>query len=635
MAEGGADPLFTLDVVRDFILSQDGKVSNHTLVTHFKTFLNDSNRKVANRLKFKEYVNALAVVKLDTSGEKLLVLKKKYRSSFTGADLAKPATAGAASSGKKDKPLDGAKYAKARQKQQKEKAAERAKALDQTGKSASEGDLTKSIDDEKENRIQTGSLECLLDVGASSTIAEELVAEITGTVESSETSMLSHDRFVSPTRNKDVLVGLEEPAVDVVPELVTQKPPEPTIVVSSDDIPTDVNMAQPEPTVMAQPDPTVTTASEKSKQDKSVKQAKTEHAAKDKNARKTEKRPLADADDMDSVFKQECNTLSAETPKRPTKSQSENPEEGVLSVRERAKHLNTIDPSTTGTSPVLRQHGASPLPSKPKRERESRRPEDSNYDFTLNEVEREWTIRSAYSDYQTMAKLLQTSPSLASRRDFLTGYTGLHWAAKNGSTDVIKLLFGSEQPPSVDLRSGGGYTPLHVAAMHGRVDVIELLIEVYGADANIRDYAGRRPKYYAPHNITPRAQQLLASRRDAQSSFVRSGSYSAKIGQAPLSASSSAYSRESWNTSPSPSSSPGPSSRKGSVNSDSGLMPPPRELPAVVRRRPVMSSSSGPGSRSSSASRDKGTHSDSEMHRAGSDGELHGSDSVPNIGSLV
>jgi len=84
MAEGlsvGFDPLFTMDVVRDFMLANGGKVSNHALVTHFKLFLNDSQRKNANRQMFKQYVNTLAVVKLDVSGEKLLVLKKKYRDS--------------------------------------------------------------------------------------------------------------------------------------------------------------------------------------------------------------------------------------------------------------------------------------------------------------------------------------------------------------------------------------------------------------------------------------------------------------------------------------------------------------------------------------------------------------------------
>jgi len=92
MAESSSfDPLFTLDVVREFMLANGGKVSNHTLVTHFKSFLNDSQRKNSNRQMFKQYVNTLAVVKLDVSGEKLLVLKKKFRDS--GSFRAEPAAA--------------------------------------------------------------------------------------------------------------------------------------------------------------------------------------------------------------------------------------------------------------------------------------------------------------------------------------------------------------------------------------------------------------------------------------------------------------------------------------------------------------------------------------------------------------
>lgn len=376
--------------------------------------------------------------------------------------------------------------------------------------------------------------------------------------------------------------------------------------------------------------------------DKPSETLKTESSVPEDDGRKTEKRPY---DEVDAVVKTQSKMLSAETPKRPATLPAD-AQENAVSVRERARRINKTEPlspgsgstsgSVSGASPVMRQQGALSIPAKTKRDRESRRADDANYDFTLNEAEREWTMRSACSDYQSMAKLLQTNPSLAGRRDFISGYTALHWAAKNGRADVVKLLFGCEAPPLVDARSSGGYTPLHVAAMHGREDIIELLIEVYRADANIRDYDGRKPKHYAPHNLTPRTQQLLASRRDGM--MVRSGSYSAKIGRgAQQHGIGTAYPahREAWSESPSPGSSPSSSSRKGSVNSDSGLMPPPRELPAVVRRRPVASTSSGSGAGGGGGVREKESLSDSEMHRAGSDTELHGSESVPNMGTLV
>ena len=37
--------LFDIDVVRDFMLDRNGKVTNHELVTHFKPFLNDPQNR--------------------------------------------------------------------------------------------------------------------------------------------------------------------------------------------------------------------------------------------------------------------------------------------------------------------------------------------------------------------------------------------------------------------------------------------------------------------------------------------------------------------------------------------------------------------------------------------------------------
>jgi len=297
--------------------------------------------------------------------------------------------------------------------------------------------------------------------------------------------------------------------------------------------------------------------------------------------------------------------------------------EAMFSVREMAKQLNKADSPGIVTP---RAHTTPHSSSKTKRDRESRRADDGGYEFSLSESEREWTVRSAYSDYQAMSKLLLTNPSLAGRRDFLSGYTALHWAAKNGAEDVVKLLFGSKEPPNVNARSHGGYTPLHIATIHGQDAVVRLLIEVYGASPNIRDYSGRKPKHYFAHSaVSARVQQLLqppppgSAQRGASNKpgrVLHLGSVTGGHSEA---------------ASPSPGSSPGPCSRKGSVHSDSGLMPPPRELPAVIRRRPVASSSSV----DSGVNGDNHCHSDSEMHRAGSDTELHGGGSTPNFSAFV
>jgi len=145
MAEGfslGVDPLFTMDVVRDFMLSNGGKLSNHTLVTHFKSFLNDSQRKTANRQMFKQYVNTLAVVKLDVSGEKMLVLKKKYRDS--GSFRGEPAAA-------KCLPSDQDRLKAKRAKKEDPQTTE---ATDVPGQLASD---VEALNDDKENLRKTSS----------------------------------------------------------------------------------------------------------------------------------------------------------------------------------------------------------------------------------------------------------------------------------------------------------------------------------------------------------------------------------------------------------------------------------------------------------------------------------------------
>ncbi|XP_045191908.2 uncharacterized protein LOC123548589 isoform X4 [Mercenaria mercenaria] len=57
----------------------------------------------------------------------------------------------------------------------------------------------------------------------------------------------------------------------------------------------------------------------------------------------------------------------------------------------------------------------------------------------------------------------------------------------------------------------GGYTPLHLAAIQGHEGIIELLTKTYYADANIRDYSGKKAKQYLSNSASSRAQQLLVS----------------------------------------------------------------------------------------------------------------------------
>ncbi|KAK2720508.1 hypothetical protein QYM36_004405, partial [Artemia franciscana] len=100
------DDEFSLESVRQFIIMQGGKTTNHELVRHFKKFLTDPIQKGEKlrrkllyiilgvysiglgyyslthfayeaRAQFRDYVNILASVKQE-GNEKFLVLKKKY-----------------------------------------------------------------------------------------------------------------------------------------------------------------------------------------------------------------------------------------------------------------------------------------------------------------------------------------------------------------------------------------------------------------------------------------------------------------------------------------------------------------------------------------------------------------------------
>lgn len=67
-------------------------------------------------------------------------------------------------------------------------------------------------------------------------------------------------------------------------------------------------------------------------------------------------------------------------------------------------------------------------------------------------------------DYQSMQKMLQEDQSLARAVDYVLGYNALHWAAKYGNCDVVKLIAGTYNvDPNIRTRGAvsGGAGLLH------------------------------------------------------------------------------------------------------------------------------------------------------------------------------
>lgn len=112
----------------------------------------------------------------------------------------------------------------------------------------------------------------------------------------------------------------------------------------------------------------------------------------------------------------------------------------------------------------------------------------------LDPIEKEWIYSAAGARVPDLSQLLRQDPTLANKKDFTSGFTALHWAAKHGSEDMAALV--ANAGADVNTKSHGGYTPLHIAALHGHRHILDLLIGTYGAKETLRDYSGHLACHY-------------------------------------------------------------------------------------------------------------------------------------------
>ncbi|XP_047428660.1 ankyrin repeat domain-containing protein SOWAHB isoform X2 [Mugil cephalus] len=111
----------------------------------------------------------------------------------------------------------------------------------------------------------------------------------------------------------------------------------------------------------------------------------------------------------------------------------------------------------------------------------------------LDPIEKEWIYSAAGARVPDLSQLLRQDPSLANKKDFTSGFTALHWAAKHGNEDMASLVVNAGA--DVNTKSHG-YTPLHIAALHGHQRILDLLVGTYGAKENVRDYSGHLACHY-------------------------------------------------------------------------------------------------------------------------------------------
>uniref|UniRef100_A0A3B5AH42 Ankyrin repeat domain-containing protein SOWAHC-like n=1 Tax=Stegastes partitus TaxID=144197 RepID=A0A3B5AH42_9TELE len=147
--------------------------------------------------------------------------------------------------------------------------------------------------------------------------------------------------------------------------------------------------------------------------------------------------------------------------------------------------------------------------------------DDDRASVTLDPVEHEWMMCASDGEWGSLQLLLTAEPSLILRKDFVTGFNCLHWAAKHGKPELIALIvnFAKQHnvPINVDVRSNTGYTPLHIAAMHNHMEVVKLLVGAYNADVDIRDYSGRKACQYLTDNVSMDIRDIIGAYEHSES----------------------------------------------------------------------------------------------------------------------
>ncbi|XP_039149235.1 ankyrin repeat domain-containing protein SOWAHC isoform X1 [Drosophila simulans] len=171
-------------------------------------------------------------------------------------------------------------------------------------------------------------------------------------------------------------------------------------------------------------------------------------------------------------------------------------------------------------------------PAKKKPEKQLIEEKDSPEVTLAHPKAKEWIVSMAKANYQELAKMASEYPELVKLQCPAT--TALHWAAKHGNEDVVKLIAGTYKA-DVNARTNGGYTPLHLATQFGRDNIFELLWNVYKANRDIMDWSGNKPLDYSRQRSSVSAStcsKIKARKKHAiekDLGFLRIGSLNVRV----------------------------------------------------------------------------------------------------------
>ncbi|KAM4726470.1 ankyrin repeat domain-containing protein SOWAHA [Anableps anableps] len=133
--------------------------------------------------------------------------------------------------------------------------------------------------------------------------------------------------------------------------------------------------------------------------------------------------------------------------------------------------------------------------------------------FPLEQAEHEWLVKCAAGQWTQVHGLLLSDCQLAEKKDFISGFTILHWAAKCGNskmlTKVMDLAREGKVEVDINAKSHGGYTPLHIAALHDQEYIMAMLVGEFEANVSIRDNCGNRACHYLHKGISKTVREML------------------------------------------------------------------------------------------------------------------------------
>jgi ankyrin repeat protein len=112
----------------------------------------------------------------------------------------------------------------------------------------------------------------------------------------------------------------------------------------------------------------------------------------------------------------------------------------------------------------------------------------------MSRINRELFVAAGEKNVPEIRRLLSVGADIESKDNY--GNMPLHWACKNGHSQVVKELL--DHGADIEAKNNFGRTPLHWACYNGHVAIVNELL-TRGANTEVKTYIGDTPLHWASH----------------------------------------------------------------------------------------------------------------------------------------